>query len=389
MTDITLAQVGADLARLHQYNVALEGFQRVMQGREVVTGPTAMAMRIALEDAEVDQSESKGVTGKDLVTGIKKVGITLKNIIQWLLRTIGKLIEKIGQGMQRLGEVGRKNDKRIKALSSDQTALLKGEADPDTFKFNPNQLCIAGEFVGHEMEHAQIASKFVRWLITDYINGFIRVLEGTEKLVAQHMTDESPEAFLKALGALIGSSIHFPGVKGATEDYAPEYATDKEHTLRTVPMLGDFGLVMFDPAAAATVFPQGVEKIQQYLKIDVVEYNTKKEFTGERLPFPGADQLKQINSLVTETAEYWNSNDKTQSQKLEKAVTNMESIAGKLTQSESTATNTIGNVVGMVIQRLGTVLTSGNKWASRALSTELHYLTETIDFATGRKKGEE
>lgn len=380
MTEITFSQVGYDLARLNQHNVALEGFIRLMEGREVITGPTALSMRIALEDSI---SEMDGISGQDLSKGLKKIYVTIRNIIQWLLRTIGKAFEVIGMGMQRLGNAGKRNKERLAALGNDDMARLKDADGLKDHAFKVETLCIAGEFSGHDLEHVQATANMVRWLIGDYMGGVLKVFDNISTLVTKHTDDKDATEFLKTLGQLIGSSMSYPKVKQANEDLAPDFQIDSKHSINTVPMLGDHGLVMFEIAGAAGVFESGLDAAQNFLKVDIVPYNTKKELANDVIPLPSPEDLLKLNEITLGAVEFWNTEDGKVGAHLKKTTDTLNGLVATLEKSKSGAANTMAGAIALVLQHLGGAISHGSKWAGRTLTNELHYISKTIDQASG------
>lgn len=384
MTDITFKQVDHDLGILHQQTVALEGFQRWVVGNGVVTGDTARVIRVALEDSESDVS--KGVTGKDLVTGIKKVSVTLRNIIQWILRQIGKLIEKIGLGLQKLGNLGRDNEKKLKALSNDSVALLdSGEAEITAEQFNPSSLCIAGKFVGNELEHAKQFTTVARWYAKDYMEQVGQAITKIEALISQHLSDETPDAFLKAAGAALASTIQLPKIKmGGSAQPADMELTDQVHSM---PLFGDVGLVIFDPSKASAVFEQGIDKIRDYLVMDFVDFNSRQETEFAQLPAPKLPVLIQLNKEMLEAVEFWEQNVNSSANRLKDVFAKVETATGKLgTEDATAAAATMGNAMGVIMQRLGQGIDEGSKYLARTFNHELHYISTTIDIVSQGKK---
>uniref|UniRef100_A0AB39CCY5 Internal head protein n=1 Tax=Pseudomonas phage RVTF4 TaxID=3236931 RepID=A0AB39CCY5_9VIRU len=377
MTDITFKQVDHDLGTLHQQTVALEGFHRWVVGHGAVTGDVARVIRVALEDSDPDDI-SKGVTGKDLVTGIKKVSVTIRNIVQWLLRQIGKLIEKIGLGIQKLGNLGRDNEKKLKALGNDQAAKLdSGDVEVDPDAFNPAMLCITGKFVGHELEHAKTFTTVTRWFAKDFMDQMNTVLDNLEGAIAQHLQDESPDEFIKKAAQIISSTVHLPKVQMGGAAGPAEQAGS--HTIHTVPLFGDIGMVMFDPSKASEGLAT-VESAREYLVFDFVEYNSKQETEFEKLPAPKSDVLLKLNQEMLDALEFWESNIKTSAARLRKTLEGVESSTSKIGTGDSAATAqaTMGNIMATTIQRLGAGMDSGSKYLARTFNQELHYISTTI-----------
>lgn len=385
MTDITFKQVDHDLGVLHQRTVAMEGFQRWVVGHGVVTGDVARVIRVSLEDNDSDPNQ--GVTGKDLVTGLKKVGITIRNIVQWLLRQIGKVIEKIGLGLQKLGEMGRNNERALKALGNDATAALDaGQVEVPAEKFNPSMLSIAGEFVGHELEHAKIFTGMVQWYAKTFIENMAIVIDGLEELLEKHKGDSDISAFLDAAAKVISAAHWVP--KLPMGGSAKPTEIDLVDKLYTVPMFGDTGFVFFDPAKAAAVFPKGVEAIRDYFVAEFTEYDSKKELTIESLPAPKYDALVKLNGEMLKGLEFWQNNIDGSTEKLRRVLKELETAADKISGGEdvSAAANTMANIGGVAIQRLGKAVEDGSKYLARTINQEMHYISTTIAVVQGGKK---
>ncbi|QBJ02747.1 hypothetical protein MZD04_gp221 [Pseudomonas phage Psa21] len=384
MTEITLMQVDADLARLNQYNLALEGFQRVMEGREVITGPTAMAMRIALEDAEVDQSVDQGITGKDLVAGFKKVAITVRNIIQWLLRTIGKLVETIGLAMQKLGDVGRKQKVALKAVPEQvKTELPKAKVEPSSF--DPSFLSIAGEFAGHDVEQLNNMLKMVQFASNDYPVQFDHVLADLEQLARTAISSkaDSTDAFFNGLGQSLQKNIKIPQMKYSNTNHMPHMSSNSVSTVNTVPLLGDQGLTMLDPQDAVAVLSKSnpISALQGYLLIKFGEYDTSVEGEVE-VKSPDYPTLVKLNEICIQAAETWNEADKSNLSKISSRVEKIKGLLDDMAKGEqSPALNTIASAMGVVLQRMTDPLMNIQKWVSRTLKAELSYIQQCVDAA--------
>lgn len=383
MTDITFQQVDHDLGVLHQRSVALEGFHRWVVGHGAVAGDIARVIRVSLEDSE---GSSEGVTGKDLVTGLKKVSITIRNIIQWLLRQIGKMVEKIGLGLQKLGNLGRNNEKRLKALGSDESAKLdSGNVNIAPDDFNPAMLSIAGQFVGHELDHAKSFTTLTRWYAKDFMEQINKVIEDLEGAIAQHMTDESPDEFVKKAAQILSSTIHLPKIQmGGSAAPAEEAGAN---TIHTVPLFGDTGLVMFDPSKASEGLA-GVEQARDYLVFKFVEYNSKQDSQSEKLPVPKASVLLQLNKEMLDALEFWETNIKTSAARLRSTLEGVESSTNKIGTGESAAgaQAVMGNIMATIIQRMGAGVESGSKYLARTFNQELHYIDAAISAASQEKE---
>jgi hypothetical protein len=379
MTDITLIQVNADLARLNQYNLALEGFRRVMEGREVVTGPTAMAMRIALEDAEVDLKDDKGVTGKDLVTGFKKVMVTVRNIIQWLLRTIGKLVEKLGLGMQKLGEKGRKVKQAIAALPEEQRSAL-GNGDTTELPqeaLQPEMLTIESEFVGNDVEAVNNVIKMGAWINGDFPKMFDSILTSAEQLARKHMKDETSEAYFKALGAAIASGIKKPTVPFSPESYSNVGSPDQ--TNNTVPLMGNQGLTIPDAREASMLDHNNpVEMLRSWFVFTFGEYNTKS--TGN-VTIPVADfaTVTKISDMINKSIDENNGGANDVKAMMDRRVNAVNALMDEMAKDGGPgAQGEIALSIGIMLQRLCECMTQVHGWYSRTLNQELGYLGQCL-----------
>lgn len=379
MTDITLTQVDADLARLNQYNLALEGFQRVMEGREVITGPTAMAMRIALEDAEVDQSDDKGVTGKDLVAGFKKVAITVRNIIQWLLRTIGKLVEKIGLGMQKLGLLNRKVTEKTKALPETAKATLGKEQPVEQPSFDPQVLSITGKFVGNDAEQLNNVLKFAEYLTVQYPAQFVKLMNAVIPLAKSHADDEDDRDFFYALGKVIDTEFKVPKIATSLGDYMEGVEVDGKYV--TVPMMGDYGLAMFHPNTAYSTFQRagrdGVDMLRDFF---VIHFGQGKAGGGDvEVTTMSYEQIVKMSDICSKIIETNNDNATKYSGELAEVGKRVNQLIDEFSKSEGATRNKIGTAIGVLVQRMAQPLIEGQKWFSRTVGQELVYMDQCLE----------
>ncbi|MNC01588.1 hypothetical protein D3C75_489410 [compost metagenome] len=358
MADITLTQVDADLARLNQYQLALEGFRRVMEGREVVTGPTAIAMRIALEDANVDQDEDKGVTGKDIATGFKKVAVTVRNIVQWLLRTIGKLVEKLGLGMQKLGARSRKVKEALAAMPEvERSALGSGESttlSPEVLQ--PEMLAIEGKFVGNDAESLNNVIKIGAWINKDFPKMFDKVMGETEQLARKHMKDDTSEAFFKALSGIIKSGISKPPVPFSSDNLAPSVMVEGEST-NTVPFMGDHGLVLLNPNGGGVLNDNNpIEMLRGWFTITKLSNMINSSIEAN------TDGANEVRSLM------------------DKRIDTVNSLLDEMAKGGGPgAHGEIAMCIGVMLQRLTECLTATHGWYGRTLGQELGYLTQCLE----------
>jgi hypothetical protein len=387
MADITLTQVDADLARLNQYNLALEGFQRVMEGREIVTGPLAVAMRIALEDAEVDQDDDKGVTGKDIATGFKKVAITVKNIIQWLLRTIGKLVEKLGLGMQRLGEKGRKVKQALAEMPEAARASLgKGDASeiPQDV-LQPEMLAIAGEFVGNDIEAINNVIKMGTYINGDFPKMFDQIMGTTEQLARKHMNDDTSEEFFKALAATLSTGLKRPTVPFSGDHFAAAVANE-EDTINTVPLMGDQGFVMPDPKGSGTLNENNpIEQLRGYFVWHFGDYNTKSTGSVD-IPVVDFATISKITDLIDKSINDNIDSSSELKSLMDKRVSATNALLDEMAKGDGPgARGEIAMCVGVMLQRFADCLTNIHGWYARTLTQELGYLNTCIDVASKGK----
>jgi hypothetical protein len=384
MADITLTQVDADLARLNQYNLALEGFRRVMEGREVITGPTAVAMRIALEDATVDQDDDKGVTGKDIATGFKKVMITVKNIIQWLLRTIGKLVEKLGLGMQKLGAKGKKVKQALAEMPEEARAAVgKGEAaELPKEVLQPEMLAIDGQFVGNDVEAVNNVIKMGAWINNDFPKMFDKLMGETERLARAHMKDDTSEAFFKGLAGVIKSGASKPPVPFSSENFAPSVMVDGEHT-NTMPLMGDQGLVLLNPNGGNVLNENNpVEMLRGWFVIHFGEFNTKQ--TGvEDIPVADFNTITKLSDMVNGSIDAHIDAAGDVSSLINKRIGSINSLLDEMSKGGGPgAQGEIAMALGVMLQRLTECLTAVQSWYGRTLNQELGYLGLSIEHAT-------
>lgn len=381
MTDITLTQVDADLARLNQYQLALEGFRRVMEGREVVTGPTAIAMRIALEDANVDQDEDKGVTGKDIATGFKKVVVTVRNIIQWLLRTIGKLVEKLGLGMQKLGAKSRKVKETLAAMpEAERSSLGSGESatlSPEVLQ--PEMLAIEGKFVGNDAESLNNVIKIGAWINKDFPKMFDKVMGETEQLARKHMKDDTSEAFFKALGGVIKSSISKPPVPFSSDNLAPSVMVEGEST-NTVPFMGDHGLVLLNPNGGGVLNDNNpIEMLRGWFIVHFGEFNTKQTGVDE-IPVSDFATITKLSNMINSSIEANTDGANEVRSLMEKRVDTVNSLLDEMAKGGGPgAHGEIAMCIGVMLQRLTECLTATHGWYGRTLGQELGYLTQCLE----------
>lgn len=405
MADITFIQVDADLARLNQYNLALEGFQRLMEGREVVTGPTAMAMRIALEDADADEKRDsdKGVSGKDLVSGFKKVMITVRNVIQWLLREIGRLVEKLGLGMQKLGNKKSKAQKKRAAMSEQarsnmgkseelvppganqqeepaaQEAEEAAPAAAPAEKVNPAFLTINGSFVGNDVEAVNNVVKMGTWINEDFPKMFDALLEDAVGLARSNMRNNSATYFYEALGKSIHKHFVKPKVMFSGQSHTSDH-NDAE-TINTVPLLGDHGLTMVDPAGSdALNGTNPVELLRKWFIFDFSEYSTKKD--GDvSIPSTDFQTMSKLLDLVDKSIESSASSSKAGAAIMNARADKVNAFLDELGKLEidSNVPGEIATGLGVIMQRMVKCLVDTQAWYSRTLYQELTYLSACMD----------
>lgn len=381
MTEITFNQVDHDLGALRQQTVALEGFKRWVVGHDDVTGPAARVIRIALEDADAD--DSKGVTGKDIATGLKKVAITIRNIIKWLLRKIGGLIEKLGQLMQRVGQKAQKVETQAKAMGNEQVQKMEsGEAPPKPGSFNAQRLAVAGKFVGNDLEQVKHSIEFSVWLIDSFLPGVVKVMEAIPNLASKHMTASSEEVFMRDIGQVILNNIKVPRAKLTKEDYAKDIDGDKSKLLMTQPLLGDVGFVMVGPESIPDVFGS-LDALRADLHYAITPYSTEAEIDQDAEVTIKMTTVKTIASMVADAASKWGTGSTQVGNAYKAALSGIEDTAGKFAESDSEVTANIGNAIATIIQRLGSTIESGSKWANGMLSSELTYLHECMNAASG------
>lgn len=383
MAAITLTQVDADLARLNQYNLALEGFRRVMEGREVITGPTAIAMRIALEDAEVDQDDDKGVTGKDIASGFKKVAITVKNIIQWLLRTIGKLVEKIGLGMQKLGAKSRKVKETLAAMpEAERSALGKGEpVQPSGTVLQLEFLSIEGTFVANDVEAVNNVIKMGAWINGDYPKMFDSILGGAEQLARKHMKDDTSEAFFKALGGVIKSGVKNPTVPFASESHSN--VADAGSTKNTVPLMGDQGLVILDPRDSNVINDNNpVEMLRHWFVFHFGEYNTKQT-APEEVPVADFATITKISDMVNGSIDSNNDAGSDVKSLMDKRISSINKLLDDMGQNSGPgASGEIAMAIGVMLQRMSQCMVDVHGYYARTLNQVLGYLGVSLEMAS-------
>lgn len=401
MADITLIQVDADLARLNQYNLALEGFQRLMEGREVITGPTAMAMRIALEDAEVDQERDndKGVSGKDLASGFKKVMITIRNVIQWLLREIGKLIEKLGLGMQKLGNKKSKAQKKRAAMSEQARNNMgkseelvppganKEESSEETSaepsapaeKVNPVLLSINGTFVGNDVEAVNNVVKMGAWINEDFPKMFDSLMNDVVTIARKNMRTNSAVHFYEELGKSIQRNFIKPKVMFSGQSHTSGH--DDAETINTVPLLGDFGLTMVDPAGAdALKGTNPVELLRKWFVMDFGEYNTKKD--GDvTIPSSDFQTMSKLLDMVDKSIASAESSAKAGAAVMNKRVDDVNKFLNEMGEADidSSVPGEIASGIAVIMQRMVKCLTDTQAWYGRTLFQELTYLSACMD----------
>lgn len=389
MTTITFTQVNADLARLNQYNLALEGFRCLMEGRDVVTGPTAVAMRIALEDRDRDDDDKsdRGVTGRDIASGFKKVVITVRNIIQWLLRKIGSLVEKLGLGMQKLGNKTSKAQRRAaKKAEAERAEMGKGEnAELPKEAIQPDQLSIAGAFVGNDVEAVNNVIKLGTWINNDFPKMFDSLMNGVEHLATTHMKDESSAEFFKGLGELIKNNPPRIGIPYSGQSFASDGAGDKE-TNNTVPLMGDKGLLVLDPQGNRVLEEDDpVAKLRGWFHFSLADYNTKKPNEG---PVPVADfaTVEKLISMVNKSVEANSGVAGEVRSTIHGRVKKINALLDTLSEGQDTGVpGQIATAVGVILQRLAECLVSVHSYYARTLNQEVDYLQACL----GGSKDEE
>lgn len=373
MTEITLQQVSYDLNTLYQRRLALEGFQGLMEGRDVVTGPTADAMRIALEDADSDE---EGVTGKDLATGVKKVAITVKNIIKWLLRTIGKLVEKLGLGMQKLGAKNTAVKQALKSLSEADRSSVSADKPVEASALNPAMLCVDGQFVGNDPEQVNNAVKMGDYIHQTFPKMFDSILGKVEQLAKTHASDETSEAFFKAFASLLQSSLVKPDVQFGSTDVTGDA---HDGAIATVPLLGNRGFVMMKPEAASELnSDRPIEALRQVFTFSFPEYNVDKNVPDE---IPGADiaTVTTLSTLVDKSVGGIQTGESDMKSLISGRVQSIERVVEELSNKGPGASGEILEAIGLVLQRFAAVMTEVESWYMRTMLQELNYLESCVN----------
>lgn len=384
MTEITFHQVEQDLITLYQRKFALEGFDKLMEGREVITGPTAVAMAIALEDANPEEAEDKGVTGKDIASGLKKIAITIRNIIQWLLRHIGALVEKLGLSMQRLGERGKKVKAAVAQLpEAAKAAMGKGDTTlPPETKLDLSALTVDGTFVGSDAEQLNNVIKMGDWINDTYPKMFDSIMTKVEELAKQHMSDDTSEGFFSGLAQVLNASTVLPPVPRSSENFAPSVAAG-DQTINTVPMMGDRGLVMYNPKKASDINDNApVDALRGYLTLELPEYTTKQQ-APEGVPPADYETVVKLTDMVNKSIDKNNNGASDVKALMKRRIDSVNKIVAEMEAKGDKGPHTeIVAAVGLMLQRYGKLLTDVHEWYGRTLNQELGYLGLSIDVAS-------
>lgn len=376
MTEITLHQVEQDLITLRRHRLALEGFHQLMEGREVITGPTAVAMSIAMEDADPEAAEEKGVTGKDIAAGLKKVGITIKNIIQWLLRTIGSLVEKLGIAMQRLGMKGKKVKAALDQLPEEAKAKMGNEVKelPTETVLDLGALSIDGVFVGNDPEQVNNVIKMGDYINKTYPKMFNDIMGKVEQLAKQHAEDETSENFFKALAGVLSSSTQLPTIALDKENYAPSIAAG-DQTVNTVPLMGDHGLVIYNPKKAGDINDNApVDALRGYMVLGFPGYSTKQQ-APESAEVATYETVVKLTDMVNKSIDAHNNSVAEVGSILKNRTDSVNKLVDELTAKDTKGARVeIIEAIGIMLQRYATLVTEVHKWYGRTLNQELGYL---------------
>lgn len=347
-----------------------------MEGREVITGPTAVAMSIAMEDADPSEAEDKGVTGKDIAAGLKKVGITIKNIVQWLLRTIGQLVEKLGLAMQRLGEKGKKVKAALDSLPEEAKAKMGGEVKelPAETQLDLGALSIDGQFVGTDPEQLNNVIKMGDYINKTYPKMFNDILGKVEQLAKQHAEDETSENFFKALAGVLSSSTQMPGVPLDKENYAPSVAAG-DQTVNTVPLMGDRGLVIYNPKKAGDINDNApVDALRGYMVLAFPEYTTKQG-APDSVEVAKYETVVKLTDMVNKSIDDNNNSTSEAGQLIRSRTESINKLVDELTAKDTKGARVeIIEAIGIMLQRYATLVTEVHKWYGRTLNQELGYL---------------
>lgn len=372
MADITYTQLQKDFKQLSNHLVALEGFHRVLEGQESVSGQTAQAMVIAIEavDPDLVKSGYDGVTGKDLVNGVKKTYNTLTRVLKFLLREIGKLIEKIGLVMQHLGkrkenlDISFRDMSRTSEPKSTELSQIGGQG----------LLYVDGEFMGGDPAQLSMLIKAVDYLWVTYPSRLVQVMDHISR-GAIHYKDDA-DAFKKIVVGAI-ATIGLPDLPRLAADTYYDHGIEGGDLIATIPFLGNVGIVMRDPKSAGK-FVEGGD-VGDALAFKLIPFADDAP-QNTAIPTPSIETIGQLKkgldklfTLLEKPAVI--------STDLRKAISDMEKVADTLEAANGQgkeSTTEIATMIGAIVGALGEPLQKIVPLIARVTNAEINYLEKAI-----------
>jgi hypothetical protein len=379
MSDFTFKQLQNDLSKLVSHSLALEGFYQILEGQESVSGPTARAMRITLEAVDpsfASANPEQGLTGKDLVTGLRKTMITVKNIIQWLLRTIGKLVEKFGQALQRLGA---KRDELNRAVK--EASKASGATVPENISANfagVKSLFVGDEFLGNDIAQLNNLKKAVDYLWIEHPKSVATVLKAAASFGEASANAADISEYKDKLSQAIEYGIKLPSFGDVSiNEYASPNAEGPE-LKASIPLLGNRGIVMRDPSAAKMLINSAdpVEGIKDALTLSVGVFK-ETGANPESVPLPSMDEVRALNDVISQIVSI-TEKDSAVNGDIKKYAAELETLLEKLGSEEGKhpeTRNQVITMIGALVSAAGDPLVACHEYIIRTVNAEINYLT--------------
>jgi hypothetical protein len=377
MSAPTMSQVGSDLQKLYQYQMALEGYQRVMEWREEVDGPVAHVMRVTLEsiDPAFSIKDANVVTLAGIKSGIKVAYKATKDAIRYVFELIRSFFVKFTGSLAVVKSAQGQITKRLVKLGN---VSVQGEMPISGIQ----RLSVNGEFKGNDLEALGDVKKMTKFFLETYPRAVANIGRNASRGALNIATSLGDNATPEKMDEEIGKM--FAGV--LRRDFnAPEGSAAYEEGLQRSPVLvGNMAFTYLAPNDVADQLNSGgdiVEGVTKALSIRFGEVKLGSADQTERdISVPSLEELKRINDQIGEIIAVGEKGGSAEKEFGTVKTVVDDAITQLLRKSEETGVDSgkVISMLGQVSQRLAEPMGKYTHWLAVTLNVWVTFLSHVL-----------
>lgn len=379
--------VSKDMVDLQRYSVALEGFKRLMEGRDEIDGDAAYAMRVSLEsiDPAFSIKDSSVITLRAIKEGLIAAAKAAREMIRYVFELINSFYVKFTgslgkvRGMQagvnkRLAKMGSRTTHSKMSISGVQRLSVDGKFQGDAAEALQN----VKEMTTYILE---IYPKAVAQIGRDFSREAVNICKSDEGLDR----NEASPLVAAAFGKILLKDFVAPKGSQALKGELANGSGDGGKMFTSVVLPGNMAFVYVSPQDVAAALTQGMDAntaISSVLKMTFTELSLGGADTTEReVEVPSIDDIRQLNDMIAAIITLGEKAAAGQKdyQTVKVVVDDAIGQIAALDDQQDNSSNKVLHMLGEVSKKLAEPVGKYTHWLAVTLSVWVTYLNHALN----------